>query len=224
MDSKSIIIVGASGMIGRLALQACLASDDVGAVTVLVRRSLGVSHPKLREVVHADYADYSALADTLAGQDAALFCLGAYTGSVPDDEFRKITVDYAVNFARALHDASPQSAFCFLSGAGADQTERSRMSFARYKGAAEKALLGVGFPRVHIFHPAYIYPVSKRIEPNFSYRLMRLLWPLVRAVYPNAGVASNALAKAMVQAALHGTPEHNNPVIENRDIRAMSAG
>ncbi|MCA8937949.1 MAG: hypothetical protein KDB68_17325 [Planctomycetes bacterium] len=224
MDSKSIIIVGASGMIGGLSLQGCLAAEEVSAATVLVRRSLGVSHPKLREVVHTDYADYSALVDTLAGQDAALFCLGAYTGSVRDDEFRKITVDYAVNFAKALHDASPQAAFCFLSGAGADQTERSRMSFARYKGAAEKALLGVGFPRVHIFRPAYIYPVEKRIEPNFSYRLMRVLWPLVRAVYPNAGVASDALAKAMVQAALHGTPEYNDPVIENRDIRAMSAG
>ncbi|MCA8910978.1 MAG: NAD(P)H-binding protein, partial [Planctomycetes bacterium] len=151
MEAKRVIIVGASGMIGGLALRGCLDDDAVGAVTVLVRRPIGIDHPKLSEVIHSDYADYSGVADALVGQDAALFCLGAYTGSVPDDEFRKITVDYAVNFARALHPASPDAAFCFLSGAGADQTGRSRMAFARYKGEAEKTLLGVGFPRVHIF-------------------------------------------------------------------------
>ncbi len=166
--------------------------------------------------------NFSAIADTLAGQDVALFCLGVYSGAVPDDEFRRITVDSTLAFARALYAGSAQAAFCFLSGQGADPTERSRLAFARYKGAAEKALLGIGFPRVHIFRPGYVYPVTPREEPNLGYRAMRALYPVLRRIAPNIGVASEDLARAMVHAGLHGTAGHEDPVLENRDIRALA--
>jgi len=73
-----------------------------------------------------------------------------------------------IEFARVLHASSPGAAFSFLSGSRADPTGRSRISFARYKGEAEKSLLATGFPRVYIFRPAYVYPVEPRKEPNFS--------------------------------------------------------
>lgn len=76
-------------------------------------------------------------------------------------------------FARALYEANPRAAFCLQSGPGADQTEKSRAAFARYKGAAEKALLQIGFPRVHIFRPGYIYPFTPRKEPDLVYTLNR---------------------------------------------------
>ena len=143
------------------------------------------------------------------------------TGAVPDDLFRQITVDYTLALARALHKASPRAAFCFLSGQGADPTEKSRMAFARYKGAAENALLDIGFPRVHIFRPGYIYPVTPRKEPNLMYTISRFLYPLVRRIYPNIGISSEDLANAMVHAGLYGTGENENPILENKDIRAM---
>ena len=130
-------------------------------MTAIGRRKLGISHPKLDEVVHRDLADCSALAEALSGQDAVIFCLGTYTGSVSDAELRKITVDYTIEFARVLRGSSPGAAVSFLSGSGADPTGRSRMAFARYKGEAEKALLASGFPRVYIFRPANIYPWSR---------------------------------------------------------------
>jgi uncharacterized protein YbjT (DUF2867 family) len=111
-------------------------------------------------VLHPDFADCSALAEVLSDQHAASFTLGAYTGAVPDTELRTITVDHTIEFARVLRGSSPDAAFSFLSGAGADPTGRSRMSFARYKGEAENALLAVGFPHVYLFRPAYIYPVE----------------------------------------------------------------
>jgi uncharacterized protein YbjT (DUF2867 family) len=98
---------------------------------------------------------------------------GTYTGSVSDAELRAITADYTIEFARVLHNSSPNAAFSFLSGNGADLTGRSRLVFARYKGQAEKALLAAGFPRVYLYRPAYIYPVQPREEPNFSYRLLQ---------------------------------------------------
>jgi uncharacterized protein YbjT (DUF2867 family) len=220
-DQKRLVIVGATGMVGGYALRYALENAAVGSVTAIVRRKLGISHPKLQEVLHRDFADCSALAEALSGQDGAVFCLGAYTGAVPDVELRTITVDYTIEFARVLRGSSPKAAFSFLSGSGADQTGRSRMPFARYKGEAEKALLAGGFPRVYLFRPAYIYPMEPRKEPNFSYRLLRSIYPVFRMLFPNQVIRADDLAGAMVEAAVQKTAESESRVFENRDIRAM---
>ena len=180
-----------------------------------------MSHPKLTEVLHQDFADCSALKDALPGQDAAVFCLGAYTGAVPEEELRKITVDYTIEFARVLRGSNPDAAFSFLSGNGADPTGRSQIAFARYKGEAEKALLAAGFPRVCIFRPAYIYPIEPRKEPNFSYRLLRGIYPVFRVLFPTLVIRGDDLARAMVDAAVRGREERGDLVLENRDIRAI---
>src|SRR5580658_4916724 len=101
---KRLVIIGATGMVGGYAVRYALDNPAVGRVTVISRRKLGMSHRKLDQVVHPDFADCSALADTLCGLDAAIFCLGTYTGSVSDAELRTITVDYTIEFARVLHD------------------------------------------------------------------------------------------------------------------------
>ena len=221
-NQKRIVIVGATGMVGGYALRYALNHPAVASVTVIGRRTLGISHPKLKEVLHQDFGNCSALAGALSGQDAALFCLGAYTGVVPDAELRKITVDYTIEFARVLHDSSPNASFSFLSGMGADQTERSRVSFSRYKGMAENALLKTGFSHVFIFRPAYIYPVEPRKEPNFGYRLLRRIYPVFRVLFPGQVIQSDDLAKAMVEVVANETEKHSDQIIENRDIQAMA--
>jgi uncharacterized protein YbjT (DUF2867 family) len=208
-------------MVGGYALRYALDNPAVRTVTSIGRKKLGISHPKLREVLHQDFADCSALANELSGQDAAVYCLGTYTGSVSDAELRVITADYTIEFARVLRKGSPDAAFSFLSGNGADQTGRSRLAFARYKGQAEKALLAAGFPRVYLFRPAYIYPVQPRKEPTFSYRLLRAVYPVFRLLFPNQVVRADDLAWVMVDVVLRETAEHRGLVFENRDIRAM---
>ena len=218
---KRLVIVGASGMVGGYAFRYAIESSVVRSVTAIGRRRLGISHPKLNEVLHQDFADCTPLADVLSGQDAVVYCLGTYTGSVSDEELRKITTDYTVEFARVLRASSPDAAFSFLSGSGADPTGRSRMAFARYKGEAEKLLLAAGFPQVYIFRPAYIYPVEARKEPNFSYRLLRAVYPTFRVLLPNQVIRADDLARAMVNVVLRQTQELQSLVFENRDIRAM---
>lgn len=220
---KRLVIVGATGMVGGIALRHALDRPDVGAVTAIGRRKLGIAHPKLIEVLHPDFAECSALATPLANQDAVVFCLGTYTGVVTEAELRTITVDYTVEFARVLRGSSPAASIAFLSGRGADPIGRSRMPFARYKGEAEKALLSAGFQRVHLFRPAYIYPVEPRKEPNFGYRLLRGVYPAFRLLFPNLVIRADDLARVMVEAALQGTPQREGPVLENAEIRAMAS-
>jgi uncharacterized protein YbjT (DUF2867 family) len=218
---KRLVIVGATGMVGGYVLRYALDNSAVKSVISIGRKKLGISHSKLKEVVHRDFADCSTLADELLGQDAAVYCLGTYTGSVSDAELRAITADYTIEFARVLRNGSPNAAFSFLSGNGADQTGRSRLAFARYKGQAEKALLAADFPRVYFFRPAYIYPVEPRKEPNFSYRMLRAVYPVFQVLFPNQAIRADDLARAMVDVVLRQTQEREGLVFENRDIRGM---
>jgi uncharacterized protein YbjT (DUF2867 family) len=218
---KNLVIVGATGMVGGYALRYALEHPAVGLVTTIGRRKLGISHSKLKEVLHQDFTNCSALAKVLSDQHAAIFCLGVYTGSVSDAELRTITVDYTIEFARVLHGSSPDAVFAFLSGSGADPTGRSRMSFARYKGETENALLAKGFASVYIFRPAYIYPVTPRREPNFGYRLLRAIYPAFRLMFPYQVIRADDLARAMVDVAVRGTEKRLGLILENRDIQAM---
>ena len=222
-NHKRLVIVGATGMVGGYALRHALDHRAVGGVTAIGRKPTGLTHPKLKEALHQDFADCSALAGALSSKDAAVFCLGAYTGAVPDAELRTITVNYATEFARVLRASSPEATLSFLSGSGADSTGRSRIPFARYKGEAENALLAAGFPHVYLFRPAYIYPVEPRKEPIFTYRLLRGIYPAFRVLFPNLLIRADDLAQAMVDVVISDATERKGAVFENRDIRAMAA-
>ena len=213
---KNIIIAGSSGMIGNLVLQNCLKRDDVQKVTSITRRKSGKDHTKLLEVVHTDFLNYTALNKYFKSQDLCFYCIGVYTGQVPGDEFRKITVDYTRAFAEALKQNSPATTFCFLSGQGADQSEKSLFMFAKAKGIAENFLLGLHFAHTYIFRPGYIYPVTPRKEPNLTYRIMRRLYPVLNKIYHNGVISSEELANAMVDIGICGGP---STIYENKDIR-----
>jgi uncharacterized protein YbjT (DUF2867 family) len=221
VGQKSLVVVGATGMVGGYALRYALSNAAVKSVTSIGRKKPGISHPKLKEVLHQNFADCSALSDVLSGQDGAVYCLGTYTGSVSDSELHRITVDYTIEFSHVLRSSSPGAAFSFLSGNGADPTGRSRLAFARYKGEAENAVLAAGFPHVYLFRPAYIYPVDPRNEPNLSYRLLRMVYPVFRVLFPNQVIRADDLARAMVDLVLRQTHERQGLILENRDIRAM---
>ncbi len=221
VGKKSLVVVGATGMVGGYALRYALDNSEVKSVTSIGRKKLGISHPKLEQVLHQNFADCSPLADALSNQDAVVYCLGTYTGLVSDEQLRVITADYTIEFARVFRDSSPDATFSFLSGSGADPTGRSRLAFARYKGQAEKALLAAGFPRVYLFRPAYIYPVEPRKEPNFNYRLIRAIYPVFQVLFPNQVIRADDLARTMVDVVLRPTEERQGLVLENRDIRAM---
>jgi len=216
--AKNVIITGATGMVGSLVLKECLENDTISEVVSLSRKPSGIQDGKLKEIIHTDFTDYKAIHNEFKNIDIAYFCIGVYTGAVARDEFRKVTVDYTVEFAKTLKQKSPQATFCFLSGAGADPKEKSRMMFAQDKGAAENFLLSQNFGGLYIFRPGYIYPVTPRLEPNFSYRLSRKLYPLLKVLMPNNIVTSEHLAKAIFKTSLLG---NSKTILENQVIKQI---
>jgi nucleoside-diphosphate-sugar epimerase len=216
---KKILITGSNGMIGQLVLSLCLERADVSNVISITRKKIGIQHPKLTEIIHHDFLHYNDLYEQMQGIDICFYCIGVYTGQVPRDTFRKITVDFTKALGDALKINSSAAGICFLSGQGADSTEKSRVMFALDKGIAENYLVQLNFPHIAIFRPGYIYPVTPRIEPNLFYWLSRILYKYVlNWLYPNIGVSSVQLAKAMVHVGFHGKGQI---IYENRDIRAL---
>jgi nucleoside-diphosphate-sugar epimerase len=216
---KNIIITGTNGMIGNLILQKCLQRDDVAKITSITRKPLGIYHPKLVEVIHNDFLDYSRIENDLKNQDICFYCIGVYTGQVSTEDFKKITVAYTDIFANALRRYNEATSFCFLSGQGADSSEKSKVLFAREKGVAENILLKLKFKSIHLFRPGYIYPDMPRVEPNFMYKLMRVLYKPLKFIYPNIGVTSKTLANTMFEVGVNG----GKVIFENKDIRLMAA-
>jgi uncharacterized protein YbjT (DUF2867 family) len=209
-----VIIAGGTGMVGALLVKICLASEKISEVRSLVRKPTGLKHTKLTEFVIQDFEDYSIHQQIFENIAVAFFCIGAYTGAVPDVEFKKITVNYAVAFATALKQQSPEATICLLSGAGADSTEKSKTPFARYKGMAENKISSLN-TKSYSFRPGYIYPVEPRKEPNIGYKILRLAYPVLKLFGKNISIRSDELARAMFNVGMNGA---DKKILENRDI------
>jgi uncharacterized protein YbjT (DUF2867 family) len=210
----NVVITGGSGMIGSLILKRCLENEKITTVRSFVRKPTGLHHSKLIEIVMEDFENLAGLEGYFTDVNVLFFCLGVYTGQVPDSLFRKITVDYPVAFGRMLEKKSPNATFCLLSGAGADRTEKSRASFARYKGMAENSIASMQL-KFHSFRPGYIYPDESRREPNVGYTIMKYLYPLIKLLGNKYSIRSTQLANAIFNVGLNGSDQE---VLENDEI------
>lgn len=216
---KQVLMAGTNGMIGSAILEICLSDPEIESVISITRKPIGLSHPKLIQVIHTDFTDFMPIEAHFSEIDLCFYCVGVYTGQVSRDLFRKITVDFTISFAEMLKNQSPSATFCFLSGQGADKSEKSKIMFALDKGIAENRLIKLGFPQLNIFRPGYIYPVKARKEPNLLYRVSRVIYPFLKYIYPNIGITSTDLANAMFYIGMQGTDQ---TVYENSDIRRIS--
>ena len=155
-----IIIFGATGMVGSGALRECLEDRRVESVLVVGRSSVGMTHPKIQEILHHDFLDYAPVQSRFADRDACFFCLGVSAAGKSEDAYRRLTYDVTLAAAKAMVAANPRMTFCYVSGAGTDNTERGRVMWARVKGATENALLRLPFKAAFMFRPAFIQPLK----------------------------------------------------------------
>ena len=218
-----ILVFGATGMIGQGVLRECLRDDRVSEVLVVGRTLLGREHPKLLELVVADLSDLSGVADQLAGFDACAFCVGVSSAGMSEADYRRVTLDLTTSVARTLATLSPGSVFLYVSAAGADPSGRSRLMWARVKGAAENALVELPL-RVWSLRPGYVQPLhgitSKTRLYAALYRVVAPLYPVLRRAAPRRVTTTEAIGRAVVSVAADGWP---TPVLTNADMNAAAA-
>jgi nucleoside-diphosphate-sugar epimerase len=213
--TRNIIITGASGMIGSHLLQTCLDSKETNNIYLLSRKPSVYQNSRIKEIIISDFQDHNALSCITEKIDVVFFCIGVYTGAVDKNTFRQITVDYPVALGMDIISRWPSCKFILLSGAGADRSEKSNVLFAQYKGAAENKLYQIFHHNFHSARPGYIYPVVKRQEPNFMYRLFRIAYPLIKLMGKKYSITSVQLAKALF---VLGMRDQHQTTFENEEL------
>lgn len=218
-----VILFGATGMVGKGVLLECLDHPRVTEILALGRSPSGMTHPRLRDLVHADLYDYSSIEGDLAGWDACFFCLGVSSAGMDEASYSKVTQDLTLAAARTLRRLNPGMTFCYVSGAGTDSSEKGPRMWARVKGKTENAILGLGFKGTYFFRPGYIQPMrgirSRTGLYRAFYAILAPLYPLWRLLLPGFVTTTRAIGAAMIRVAEQGAPRTR---LEVRDINELA--
>jgi hypothetical protein len=191
-------------MVGEGVLLECLDHPDVGSVLVINRRPCGITHPKLREIVHRDFFDLCHVESALAGYNACFFCAGVSSLGMKEQEYKKITYDLTMNFAGTLSRLNPDMTFCYVSGAGTDSTENGKIMWARVKGKTENDLMKLSFRNVFAFRPAFMIPVKGQKNVLSFYRYIMWLYPVMHGIFPGYFGTLHDVGLAMINCAALG--------------------
>lgn len=222
MSKLKVIITGATGMIGEGVLHECLHRPEVEKVLVITRRATGYSHPKLTEIIHSNFFDFSSLDDSLKGYNACYFCLGVTSLGKSEAEYSKLTYDLTLGFATKLAALNPEMTFCYISGAGTDSSEKGKRMWARVKGKTENDLMKLPFKQVYNFRPGGIRPFLP-LKPSQTYyktyKYTGWLVALMQVIAPGMVIRLKDLAAAMIHVSLNS---YSKSILEMKDMKELA--
>jgi len=193
------IITGTTGMVGEGVLHECLSDPAIEAVLIINRKASGFSDPKLTEIIHPDFYDFSAIEDQLKGYNACFFCLGISSVGISKEDYYRVTYTLTLHVAQTLSRQNPDMTFCYISGAGTDSTEKGSSNWARVKGKTENDLMKLSFRQVYAFRPGFIKPTKGLSKTHAFYKYITWLFPLGRMIYPSGFCTMKELARAMIR-------------------------
>ena len=220
MNTKiRVIVTGATGMVGEGVLHECLQHPEVEAVLVVNRRPCGVNHPRLKEIIYADFFDISPIMSQLAGYNACFFCAGISSVGIKEPEYYKLTYTLTMHFARILCKINPDMIFCYVSGSGTDSSENGRMMWARVKGKTENDLMKLPFKGVFAFRPAFILPTKGLKNTLSAYKYVSWLFPVLRPVFPNYFGTLKEVGLAMINSVIFGS---DKKILDAKDIADLA--
>jgi hypothetical protein len=211
------IITGATGMVGEGVLLESLRNPDVESVLVINRKPCGVTHPKLKEIIHQDFFDITPIKDQLRGYNACYFCLGVSSVGMDKDTYYKMTYVLTMHVAGILSELNKDMTFCYVSGGGTDTTEKGKLHWARVKGKTENDLMKLPFKAVYAFRPGFIKKVDGQRFAHAFYAYIGWIFPIGRRLFPGGFCSMKELAHAMFHVTLNG---YKTKILEGRDIIA----
>jgi uncharacterized protein YbjT (DUF2867 family) len=183
------------------------------------RKPCGVKHEKLIEIINKDFLDLSLIEDRLVGYDACYFCAGVSSVGKKEDEYKRITYDLTLNFAKTLLKLNPGMTFCYVSGVGTDSTEKGRSMWARVKGKTENDLLKLPFKSAFMFRPGYIQPIKGLKNTYKMYKVLAPFYPIIKLLLSKYATTLKELGLAMINVTLYGS---DKKILECKDIVKLS--
>ena len=217
-----VILFGASGMVGGGVLRVCLGDPQVESILAVGRRSCGVAHPKLRELLRSDLFDLDDVKGAMTGYEACFFCIGVSSVGMSEVDYRRVTHDLTIGIAMVLGEVNPDLTFCYVSAQGSDRSGRGRFMWARVRGETENRLLQMPFPS-YTFRPGVIQPLkgvpSRTKGVRLLYAVLKPFFPILKHLFPNQVTTTERIGRAMIRVATVGCSKH---VLETRDINALA--
>ncbi len=205
-------------MVGEGVLLECLDHPDIEQILVINRRPGGISHPKLREIIHTDFFNLAPIETQLAGYNACFFCLGISSVGLSKEEYKHITYDLTLNVGQLLAKLNPEMTFCYVTGAGTDSSEKGRTAWARVKGATENALMRL-FKKSYMFRPGFMKASPGQKNLKSFYKYLAWLYPIGRVLYPAGFCTLQEVGRAMINAAAKGYPKQ---ILDVKDIVTLA--
>lgn len=214
------IITGSTGMVGEGVLHECLNHPEVESVLVINRKTCGTTHPKLKEILHSDFSDFSAIEEKLVGYNAAYLCMGTTSFLVSEEKYSHVTHDLTMALATPLAKLNPEITICYVSGAGTDSTEAGRLMWTRVKGKTENDLLKLPNKQSYMFRAGLIQPTPGLSNAYLMYRVVNPVIPILRKIFPGMVSSLKEIGVAMIEATRSGYPSQ---IIEVTDIVQLAA-
>ena len=209
------VITGATGMVGEGVLHEAINHPDVESILVITRKPTGVSHPKVKELIHADFSDFTSVESELEGYNAAYLCMGTTSFMTSEANYSRITYDLTLALAKPLVKLNPDLTLCYVSGAGTDSTEEGRLMWTRVKGKTENDLIKLGAKQAYMFRAGGITPTKGLKNAYTFYKVLSPILPLMRKLLPNMISSLEEIGLAMIQVTKQG---YNTSVLEVSDI------
>lgn len=219
MEAIRIIITGTTGMVGEGVLLECLSSPKIKEVLSVSRKPSGVTHPKLKEYIVADFLELQTSDKAFGGYDACFFCAGISSVGMSEADYTRITYNTTLHFAQVVVSENPNMTFIYVSGASTDSTEKGRTMWARVKGRTENDLQKLPFRKVHNFRPGFMKAVPGQQHKLKLYKYMAWMYPILKTFFPNSASTLQQVAQAMITCA---TTDIKKPVLEVSDINSIN--
>jgi len=216
---RSVLVTGSTGMVGEGVLQVCLQHPAVEKVIALNRRSIGFSHPKLIEILLPDFHQLKTVETQLKGLDACFHCMGISSIGTDEATYKDITYALSILLGETMSRFNPGSVFCYLSGAGTDATETSKLSWARLKGRTENELARMPFKALYRYRPGFIKPLPGAKHVQSFYKYVNWMFPIGKALFPDGFSSIEEIGRSMIQVALR---EDESKILAGKDIRRLS--
>ncbi|CAG2533828.1 hypothetical protein MAR621_03874 [Maribacter dokdonensis] len=216
-----VMITGSTGMVGKGVLLECLDDKNIKEILLINRSSITIDHPKIKEVLHDNFTDFSPIQSEFENLGACFHCMGVSSAGLSDEAYYKLTYTITEELANTTYNASPNILFTYVSGQGTDSSEKSTTMWARVKGKTENMIFNKGFKDAYAFRPGMILPErgvkSKTKIYNLMYVITRPIFPLFRKM--KSVTTTTRIGKAMIN--LIDYPQELK-LLEGNDINTIA--
>ncbi len=218
---KKVVITGSTGMVGKSVLLECLESDRIEEVTIINRSSVGIDHPKIKEILLSDFSRIKEVRTDIGIPDACFHCMGVSALGMSEENYTHITFGLTKELADLMFELNPDMVINYVSGIGTDSSETGSSMWARVKGRTENYILNKGFKDAYMIRLGAILPEkgikSKTGWYNALYVILRPFFPLMKK--SNNIITTTAFGQAMINTIFY---PQDKKYLENKDLNQLA--